>query len=41
MTNKGSKCPQPGTEIKDALIEVLEELGYKYKLDEMAQLTSS
>ena len=38
MTNKDSKLPlkeeQPGTEIKDALIDILEELGYKYEIDE-------
>ena len=38
MTNKDSKCPlnkeQDGTEIKDALADILEELGYKYELDE-------
>lgn len=38
MTNKDSKYPlkeeQTDTEIKDALINVLEEHGYKYELDE-------
>jgi hypothetical protein len=38
MTNKDSKLQQkgeqPGTEIKDALIDILEELSYKYELDE-------
>ena len=38
MTNKDSKCPlnkeQDGTEIKDSLIDILEELGYKYELDD-------
>jgi len=38
MTNKDSKCPlnkeQDGTEIKEALQDILEGLGYKYKLDE-------
>jgi hypothetical protein len=38
MVNKGRKfClkeEQPGTEIKDALIDILEEMDYKYELDE-------
>ena len=38
MTNKDSKLQQkgeqPGSEIKDALIVILAELGYKYELDE-------
>jgi len=38
MTNKDSKLPlkeeQVGTEMKDALTDILEELGYKYELDE-------
>ena len=38
MVNKGRKfClkgEQPGSEIKDALIDILEELSYKYELDE-------
>ena len=38
MTNKDSKLQQkgeqPGSEIKDALIDILAELGYKYELDE-------
>lgn len=38
MTNKDIKLPlkekQVGSEIKDALIDILEELGYKYELDE-------
>lgn len=38
MVNKGRKfClkeEQSGTEIKDALIDILEELSYKYELDE-------
>ena len=38
MTNKDSKLPlkeeQVGTEMKDALTDILEELGYKYNLDE-------
>ena len=38
MTNKDSKLQQkgeqPGSEIKDALIDILEELGNEYELDE-------
>ena len=38
MTNKDSKLQQkgeqPGSEIKDALIDILAESGYKYELDE-------
>ena len=38
MTNKDIKLPlkekQVGTEMKDALTDILEELGYKYELDE-------
>lgn len=38
MTNKDSKLQQkgeqPGSEIKDALIDILEEMGYQYELDE-------
>ena len=38
MTNKDSKLPlkeeQTDTEIKDALIDILKEMGYKYELDE-------
>lgn len=38
MTNKDSKLhlkeEKKGTKVKDALINVLEELGYKYELDE-------
>ena len=38
MVNKGRKfClkeEQPGTEIKDALIDILEELSYRYEIDE-------
>ena len=38
MTNKDIKLPlkekQVGTEMKDALTDILEELGYQYELDE-------
>ena len=38
MTNKDIKLPlkekQVGSEMRDSLIDILEELGYKYKLDE-------
>jgi hypothetical protein len=38
MVNKNSNLPlkdkQPGAEIKDALLDILEEMGYKYELDE-------
>ena len=38
MTNKDSKLPlkeeQTDTEIKDALTDILEEMGYQYELDE-------
>ena len=38
MTNKDSKLPlkeeQTDTEIKDALIDILEELGYQYELED-------
>lgn len=38
MTNKDSKCPlkeeRDSSEIKGALTDILEEMGYKYNLDE-------
>ena len=38
MTNKYSKCPlnkeQSGTGMRDSLIDILEELGYQYELED-------